>query len=44
MLFRDVLKSREFSGRFDGSWFSVMERSGSENFQVFKEVLDGMEV
>jgi len=44
MLFRDVLKSREFSGRFDGIWFSVIEKSGSENFEVFKEVLDGMEV
>jgi len=43
ILFRDVLKEREFAGRFDGIWFSIIERTGSDNFKVFEDILDGME-
>ena len=43
-LFKDVLGEKEFSGRFEGIWFSVIERAGSENYEIFKEALDGMEI
>jgi uncharacterized protein (TIGR02452 family) len=41
-LFKGVLKEEEFAKRFEGIWFAVIERGGSENHDVFKEVLDGM--
>ena len=41
-LFREVLREKEFGGRFEGIWFAIIERSGSQNFEIFKEVLDGM--
>jgi uncharacterized protein (TIGR02452 family) len=44
MLFKDVLRESEFHGRFEGIWFSVIERKGSNNYKVFKEVLDGMKI
>ena len=44
VLFRDVLREREFGGRFEGIWFSVIERSGSGNYEVFNQILDGMEI
>jgi uncharacterized protein (TIGR02452 family) len=43
-IFKDVLREPEFIGRFEGIWFSVIERSGSENYSVFKKVLDGMQI
>lgn len=43
-LFKAVLEEEEFKGRFEGIWFAVIERGGSGNFSVFKEVLDGLEV
>jgi uncharacterized protein (TIGR02452 family) len=41
--FAAVFKEEEFKGRFEGIWFAVIERGGSQNFAVFKEALDGME-
>jgi uncharacterized protein (TIGR02452 family) len=43
-LFKAVLEEAEFKGRFEGICFAVIERGGSGNFSVFKEVLDGLEV
>lgn len=43
-LFKDVLKEEEFHGRFEGIWFAVIDRKGSENYKVFKTILDGMEI
>jgi len=44
-LFREVLLMEEFQGRFDGIWFAVYDKTGvSENYTVFFEVLDGLEV
>jgi uncharacterized protein (TIGR02452 family) len=39
-LFKSVMREDEFAGRFDGIWFAVIERSGSDNYRIFKEVLD----
>ena len=41
--FKDVLQEIEFRGRFEVVWFAVIERSGSQNFAIFKDALDGME-
>lgn len=43
-MFKGVLVETEFLGRFEGIWFAVIERGGSENYDTFKEVLDGMEI
>jgi len=43
-LFKDVLRELEFRGRFEGVWFSVIDRKESENYKVFKTILDGMEI
>jgi uncharacterized protein (TIGR02452 family) len=43
-LFKEVFEQEEFKGRFEGIWFAIIERGGSENHDVFKEVLDGMEI
>ena len=43
-LFKEVLEEVEFSKRFEGIWFAVIERGGSENYAVFKEALDGLEI
>lgn len=42
-IFKMVFGEEEFRGRFMGVWFAVIERGGSENYEVFKEILDGME-
>jgi uncharacterized protein (TIGR02452 family) len=42
--FKAVLEEEEFKARFEGIWFAVIERGGTENYAVFKEVLDGMEI
>lgn len=43
-LFKEVFESGEFKGRFEGIWFAIIERGSSDNFVVFKEILDGMEI
>ena len=43
-LFREVLTDPEFQGRFQGIWFSILDRSGSENYQIFQHVLDGLQM
>ena len=44
-LFRGVLiGEEEFRGRFEGVWFAVIERGGTGNFAIFKDVLDGFEI
>ena len=44
-LFRGVFGGEEeFRGRFDGIWFAVIERGGTSNYAIFKDVLDGMEI
>lgn len=43
-IFKAVLGEAEFTGRFEGIWFSVIERSGSENYKIFKDTLDGMQI
>jgi uncharacterized protein (TIGR02452 family) len=43
-IFKSVFEEEEFIGRFKGIWFAVIERGGSENYRVFKDVLDGMEI
>jgi uncharacterized protein (TIGR02452 family) len=44
-LFRGVLVGEEeFRGRFEGVWFAVIERGGTGNFAIFKDVLDGLEI
>jgi uncharacterized protein (TIGR02452 family) len=43
-VFKAVLGEEEFHGRFDGIWFAVIERGGSENFHAFEEELHGMEI
>jgi uncharacterized protein (TIGR02452 family) len=42
--FKGVLEEEEFKACFEGIWFAVIERGGTENYAVFKEVLDGMEI
>jgi uncharacterized protein (TIGR02452 family) len=42
--FKDVLSEPEFTGWFEGIWFSVIERSGTDNFKIFKKALDGMQI
>jgi uncharacterized protein (TIGR02452 family) len=42
-LFRHVLCEEEFSGRFQGIWFSILDRAGSDNYNIFAEVLAGVE-
>lgn len=42
--YKDVLEEEEFGNRFEGIWFAVIERGGTENHAVFKEILDGMEI
>jgi uncharacterized protein (TIGR02452 family) len=42
-IFKETFQEEEFTGRFEGVWFAVIERGGSENYSVFKEILDGME-
>jgi uncharacterized protein (TIGR02452 family) len=43
-IFKSVFEEGEFVGRFKGIWFAIIERGGSENYLVFKDVLDGMEI
>ena len=43
-LFREVLAGEEFRGRFEGIWFGVIERAGTGNYAIFKEVLDELEI
>jgi uncharacterized protein (TIGR02452 family) len=43
-LFKEVLTEGEFVGRFEGIWFAIIERAGSQNFEVFKGILDGLRV
>ena len=44
-LFRGVLvEEQEFRGRFEGVWFAVIERGGTGNYAIFKEILDGLEI
>jgi uncharacterized protein (TIGR02452 family) len=43
VMFKSVFEETEFKGRFEGIWFAVIEKNGSGNFTVFKDVLDGME-
>jgi len=44
-LFKELFEDEggEFKGRFEGIWFAVIERGGSKNFNVFHQVLHGME-
>jgi len=41
-VFYGVLKEAEFRGRFEGIWFAVIERRGTDNYAIFKFVLDGL--
>ena len=43
-LFKDVLCESEFTGRFEGIWFAVVDRKGSDNFKIFRKVLHGMQI
>jgi uncharacterized protein (TIGR02452 family) len=43
-LFKEVLQEREFGGRFEGIWFAIMDRSGSRNYDIFKDKLGGLEI
>lgn len=44
-LFRGILvEEEEFKGRFEGVWFAVIERAGTGNFAIFREILDGLEI
>ena len=43
-LFKSVLLEEEFKRRFEGVWFAVIEIKGTENYNIFKEVLDGLEM
>jgi len=44
-LFKEIFEDEdgEFRGRFDGVWFAIIERGGSKNFNVFHQVLHGLE-
>lgn len=43
-MFKDVLSDVEFGRRFEGIWFSVIDRKGSDNYKIFKNALDGMQI
>jgi uncharacterized protein (TIGR02452 family) len=43
-LFKEVLQDREFRGRFQGVWFSVLDRRGSRNYDIFSEVLNDISI
>ena len=43
-LLKEVLKEKEFGGRFEGIWFSIMDRKGSRNYDIFRKVLDGLTI
>jgi len=43
-LFKEVLQDGEFRGRFQGVWFSVLDRRGSRNYDIFREVLDNTSI
>lgn len=43
-LMKEVLREKEFSGRFEGIWFSVMDRRGSGNYDIFRKALDGLHI
>ena len=42
--FKRVLQENEFKNRFEGIWFAVIERGGTENYYIFKEALNGLEI
>jgi len=42
--FKRVLQEDEFKNRFEGIWFAVIERGGTENYHIFKEALNGLEI
>jgi uncharacterized protein (TIGR02452 family) len=42
--FKRVLQEDEFKNRFEGIWFAVIERGGTQNYTIFKEALDGLEI
>jgi uncharacterized protein (TIGR02452 family) len=41
-LFKAVLTDAEFQGRFKGVWFSILDRKGSNNCEIFHRVLNGL--
>ena len=43
-LFKEVLTDSEFQGRFQGIWFSILDRKGSQNYQIFRQVLDELQI
>ena len=44
ILFGEVLQEVEFRGRFEGVWFSVLDRKGSSNYDIFCSVLQGLPI
>ena len=44
ILFREVLQEGEFRGRFEGVWFSILDRKGSSNYDIFRSVLQGLPI
>jgi uncharacterized protein (TIGR02452 family) len=43
-LFKEVLKEKEFRRRFQGIWFSILDRKGSRNYEIYRKVLDGLSI
>ena len=43
-LFKLVLQEMEFKGRFEGIWFAILDNDGKQNYKIFKEVLDNIEI
>jgi len=41
-LFKEVLQDAEFRGRFQGVWFSILDRRGSTNYDIYHKILQGL--
>jgi uncharacterized protein (TIGR02452 family) len=43
-LFKEVFAESEFYGWFEGIWFAIMDRQGSQNYDIFRDVLHGLSI
>jgi len=43
-LFKEVSTDHEFQGRFQRIWFSILDRRGSQNYQIFQHVLGELQI
>jgi uncharacterized protein (TIGR02452 family) len=41
-LFKEALQDTEFRGKFQGVWFSILDRRGSTNYDIFHNILQGL--